>query len=351
MTSLAFAWPGLPDYAARCIRAVIDRSATPVTVIATPPSVPIEGMEQSLGQPVNWVEGDDTTVNWQALGVERPDLLFTGGYGFPAFNALADEVRNAGGRVVLMSDNNWTGTPRQRVLDPLRHRLLLRHRHDAIFVPGASGVRVARSWGYPQETIQTGLYGADPTLFNGGPPLEDRPKTFLFVGQFIARKNVLGLVDAFARFAARRSDWSLRLCGSGPQNDQISKVPGLSVHGFVQPPQLAELLRGARCLVLPSLEEHWGLVVHEAALSGCALALTRTVGAASDLARPQNALLFAPGDTAALADALAQFAAWDDDRWATAERTSRQLAAAFGPAAFADGVLTLATKLGQRQHA
>jgi glycosyltransferase involved in cell wall biosynthesis len=214
LTSIAFAWPGLPDYAARCIRAVIDRSGTAVEVIATRPSVPIEGMEKSLGQAVHWIDGAGSGVSWQALGVTRPRILFIGGYGIPAFNALADDVRRAGGHVVLMSDNNWTGTPRQKLLDPIRHRLLLRHRHDAIFVPGESGVRVARSWTYPQNAIQTGLYGADPQLFNGGPPLTQRPKRFLFVGQFVARKNVLGLAQAFIKFAAAHPDWSLSLCGS-----------------------------------------------------------------------------------------------------------------------------------------
>ena len=44
MTELVVAWPGLPDYAARCIRAVIERSAVSVAVIGTRPDVPIEGL-------------------------------------------------------------------------------------------------------------------------------------------------------------------------------------------------------------------------------------------------------------------------------------------------------------------
>jgi glycosyltransferase involved in cell wall biosynthesis len=274
--------------------------------------------------------------------------LFVGGYTSPAFNALAREVRAAGGRVVLMSDNNWTGTLRQRTLDPLRHWLLLRRNYDGILVPGASGERIAASWGYGDDVIERGLYGADPALFTAGPPLVERRKAFLFVGQFIARKNVLGLADAFVRFAADHPDWSLSLCGNGAQKDEIPSHPQISVHGFVQPPQLSTLLRNVRCLVLPSLEEHWGLVVHEAALSGCALALSRTVGAAADLARPENALLFEPGDSAAIARALAQFAGWSDEQWAAAELSSRQLASAFGPNAFADGVERLAGQLGAR---
>lgn len=344
MNAIAFAWPGLPDYAARCIRAVIDRQETAVTVVATRPNVPIKGMEQSLGQPVIWLDDVKALSSWSSLRSDVPKVLFCGGYSTPAFNTLAKQVRKQGGSVILMSDNNWRGRLRQYTIDPVRHRLFFRSRFDGIFVPGISGIRLARSWGYKTERIAAKLYGADPALFNGGPPLAERPKTFLYVGQFIDRKNVLRLAEAFVSFAERNADWRLQLCGSGPLADRIPKHPRISVLGFVQPPQLAQLLRQVRCLVLPSYEEHWGLVVHEAALTGCALALSETVAAADDLARSENAVLFRPHNTAAIGRALATLAAWDVERWTQAEDASRRLAQAFGPAPFAESVSRLASK-------
>ncbi len=345
MVRIAFAWPGLPDYAARCIRTVINHGAFPVDVIATRPSVPIEGMERSLGQPVHWIDAADQSASWECIGAPVPDVLFCGGYATAPFNALASQVRSAGGRVVLMSDNNWQGGWRHNVVDPVRHQLMHRRQFDSIFVPGASGARLARRWGYAPSETAMGLYGADPALFNGGLALSERPKTFLFVGQFIDRKNVVGLAEAFVDIADQIPGWTLSLCGSGPQADQIPKHPRLSVHGFVQPPQLAEMLRNVRCLVLPSRKEHWGLVVHEAALSGCALALSDTVGAADDLARAENAVLFRPGDNAAMSRALAEIAAWDAARCVQAESTSRRLAAGFGPGPFAASVTALVEQL------
>lgn len=345
MNSIAFAWPGLPDYAARCIRSVIDIWPSPVTVVATLPSVPIEGMERSLGRPVHWITETEATLSWSSLGVDIPDVLFCGGYSTPAFNSLARQVKNSGGRVILMSDNNWQGRLRQETLEPIRHRLLFRNRFDGVFVPGVSGARLARSWGYQPERIATKLYGADPTLFGSGPPLAERPKTFLYVGQFIERKNVLRLSEAFMSLSKRRRDWRLLLCGSGPIADRIPSHPQISVLGFVQPTELAELLRQARCLVLPSREEHWGLVVHEAALSGCALALSDSVGAVDDLARTENSVLFKPSDTEAIELALDAIAAWNEGRWAEAEETSRRLANGFGPGPFADSVSKLACSL------
>ena len=165
-----------------------------------------------------------------------------------------------------------------------------------------------------------------------------RPKIFLFVGQFIPRKNVLGLISAFERFSDTHKDWTLKLCGSGQQLEQIKKHPQIQIESFLQPTELGQLMKEARCVVLPSLEEHWGVVVHEAALSGCAMALSSSVGAADDLATTENAITFEPSDLEKLEQALHDFASWDNFRWQRAEDVSRDLATKFGPRIFANSV-------------
>lgn len=345
MISMAVTCVGLPDYMARCIRALIEDGDGPVEVVATRPSVPIEGMERSLGKPVHWIDGDRAGLGWSELGLEPPRVLLQGGYYLPAFRSLAEEVLENGGKVVLGSDNNWQGGLRQRFIDPLRHRLLLRRNFDGVMTPGAAGIRYSRAMGYGADCIAPGLYGADPALFNGGPPLVERPRTFLFVGQLIPRKNVIGAAAAFERAAGDLEGWNFEICGSGMQRAEIPRHPAIRVRDFVQPPQLAELMRQARCLVLPSLEEHWGVVVHEAALSGCALVLTDVVGAAPDLACGENAVLIPPGDDAAIERALREIASWSDARWVTAEATSRALGAEFGPHRFSTELRRLVARL------
>ncbi|UOM37218.1 glycosyltransferase family 4 protein [Acuticoccus sp. I52.16.1] len=336
MSRITFLWRHLPDYAARLIRATIDRGHQ-VDVIATRPYVPIEGMERSLGQRAHWIK-DTTDTSFAALGLTVPDLVFQGGYHVPAFNRLAADARAAGGQVVLMADNSARPTWRQRTVDPVRHRLAFVPRFAGIFVPGASGQRFARAMGYDPDRTVTGFYGADPSVFGDGGPLETRPRRLLFVGQFVARKNVLGLAEAFARVAARHPGWSLVMCGSGPQREAIPAHPQIEVRGFVQPEALTGILRESRALVLPSLCDHWGLSVHEAALSGCALALSDGVGAADDFATPANAVRFAAGDTGALAGALDALMGWDEAAWQVARPVSLALARRFGPERFADGV-------------
>lgn len=336
--AIGFLWAGLPDYAARCLRAVVDAHSGDVLVVATTPKVPIKGMEISLGRRIYWVEPGDRAISWQGLGLAVPGVLFCGVASIPAFDCLIRECVQKNARLILMSDHNWLGTLRQICFERVRHRIFYRRKFRAAFVPGRAGVRWATAMGYRGSEISTGLYGADSTIFYGGSPLYLREKTFLFVGQFVPRKNVMGVARAFIRIASDFPEWKLRLCGAGWQRDQIPEHPQIDVLEFVQPPRLSELLCASRCLVLPSLKEHWGLVVHEAVLTGCALALTDVVGAAHDLASVANAVLFSPGDEGSIEEGLRTIASWDEHRWQDAEEASRQLAEQFGPKQFAAAV-------------
>lgn len=349
---IAFSWNGLPQYAARLLRAAIERlgGVGLMPVIGTRPSVPVEGMEAALGQAVHWVDAD-SPQSWTELGLPVPKLFFQSGWGYPAFNALGAEVKAAGGKVVGFSDANWRGDFRQRVLGPLAFRLQKRKLFDAMIVPGQSGKRLMRTFGFPEARVFTGMYGADPALFGGGEPLAARPKSLLFVGQFIDRKDVVGLSQAFVRFHADHPDWTLRLTGSGNQRDMIPLHPAMIVEDFVQPEFLAERYRQSRFFVLPSKIEAWGLVVHEAALCGCGLLLSDTIGSGHDLAGSQNAIRFAPGNVAAIEAALRQAAARSDAQLADMEAMSRDVAQGFGPASFAKSCAEAMRALGFRYKA
>ncbi len=194
---VAFAWPGLPDYAARCLAELKRMHGTSLHVLATRPSVPIEGMELSIGQPVHWMAGDGETQGWRDFGLEPPNVLFAGGHSTPAFRRVLEEARTAGAAVVLLSDNNWQGSLRHWLVDPMRYRLQFRKTFDAVFVPGKSGRAYNRHMGFAPDRIFMGLYGADPAVFRPGGSLQSRPKELLFVGQFIDRKNVVNSCTCF----------------------------------------------------------------------------------------------------------------------------------------------------------
>jgi hypothetical protein len=83
------------------------------------------------------------------------------------------------------------------------------------------------------------------------------------------------------------------------------------------------------------------LVVHEATLSGCALALSKTIGSRMDLANPQNAVFFSPHSEREIENSLREILSWNDMQWQGAQEQSLRLAAQFGPQVFAESVQKL----------
>jgi len=325
---VAIAWNGLPFYAARLIRAGIEQVEVPVDVIGSRPSVPIEGMEEELGQPIHWMDNEEAH-SWEDVGLPVPDLLIHTGWQYKGFNTLGREVRRKGGSVISMIDNRWKNSVRQWI-GAVVFRIWYRRWFDAVWVPGASGRQLCRVFGMPDSDIYEGMYGADPEVYPKGPPLPQREKTMLFVGQLIPRKNIDRLIEAFQRFRRDHLDWTLRIVGEGKESVS-EEEPGIEVEGFLQPEDIAERMRQSRFLVLPSREDHWGLVVHEAALSGCGLIVSDNVGAGTDLVTPENGFVHRASSRDALEEAMREGASKSRDWLERATERSRELATNFGP--------------------
>lgn len=318
---ICFAWSGFPQYAARCVGALVKAIDEQVVVVATRPSVPVEGMERLSRCRVVWLEASDERPLRDVLG-ENPSVLFTSGWAVKLFNRYRDEVRTHGGRVIAMSDNNCRFSLRE-VVKAIRFRLFLRNKYDGFFVAGVSCARLLRFYGVPKSKIQIGMYSADSSIFNDrGVPICNRPKKIIFVGQLCERKNPIRLCQAFRLAKGFEHGWSLELYGCGPLQNKIPQGNGVFVHGFLQPEELAAKYRESRIFCLPSLEEHWGLVVHEAALSGCVLLLSDAIGAKDDFVGKENGFLFGATDEKAFARTMARAMALDDAALCRASRES-----------------------------
>ena len=334
MVSIVFSWYGLPQYAARLIRAAIELLDHECAVIGSRPTVPVLGVEEALGQKVIWVD-PMKPLTWRDVGIEVPQIFIQSGWSYPAFASLGRQVKANGGNVIGLSDANWRADFRQLIAGPIFFRVRHRRHFDAMLVPGHQGKRLMRWFGMPECKVESGMYGADDRLFLPGPPLRNRPKTFLFVGQFIERKRVLSLCSAFAKFLKSHPDWTLHLCGSGAQRSLIPEHAKIIVEDFVQPEQLVQKFHQSRFLVLPSTTEAWGLVVHEAALCGCALLLSDAIGSADDLANSKNAISFQSNNETDLYRALIEAATLSGEWYDRAETESVRLAAYFGRQRFA----------------
>lgn len=330
---IAISWHGLPPYAARLIRTGVQSLGESVHIIASKPPALVDEVEQTLGQPVHWID-TAKTCSWSDLGLSTPEIFFQAGWLSKAFRNLGREVHQNGGRVVCLSDNSWKNYPRQwlgAIVFRMRHRPIF----HAIWVPGHSGISLCRFFGMSRDRIYQGMYGADPEIFSSGVPLAEREKKFIFVGQLIERKGIDILVEAFSEFHKRHSDWSLHIIGSGPLAHLLN-VPGIKVEGFQLPKYVANIMRQSRFLILPSKEEHWGLVVHEAALSGCGLIVSRSVGASFDLVSNANGIIVTTGSVKSLYQALVKSASLTQAELNQIFSESQRVASKFGPHAWAE---------------
>ena len=157
----------------------------------------------------------------------------------------------------------------------------------------------------------------------------------LYVGQFDPRKNVRGLLRAFARAAERDSVLRLVIVGdlgrlSSHLRDALAteRVPRdrVVVTGFVDDTTLAALYAGAECLLHAALLEGFGLTALESLAAGTPV-IGYTGGAVAEVVGDAG-LLVPSGDEDALAGALCRYL--DDPAFAARLAThTRARAAAF----------------------
>jgi len=131
----------------------------------------------------------------------------------------------------------------------------------------------------------------------------------LFAGQQSIRKGLHYLCDALELL--EDSEIELLLCGSKMQEsaEDLKNYLGLSrviQRGVLNQRELAKEMREADVLVLPSLEEGFGLVVPQALSCGTPCLVSHRVGAKDLISEGFNGYCFQAADAASLAEAIIQ---------------------------------------------
>jgi glycosyltransferase involved in cell wall biosynthesis len=315
------------------------------------PSAPFDG------EVVSWIDASqafDVRPNYArleaALTEFGPDVILFGGWNIPEYRQIAKKFRDRSCRILCM-DNQWLGTPRQR-LGVLAAPWYVLPLFDAAFVAGNRQATFARRLGFREARIRTGLLVCDYGRFDSlrtSAPYKDRPGTYGFVGRLAPEKGVRDLGEAYRCHREGRADaWPLRVAGEGPERRWLADSPGVELLGFVQPRALPAFLSTVTCLIAPSLSEPWGVSIVEAAASGIPVICTDVCGAVGDVIIDSvNGLVVQANEPPELAAAMARFSGMtvnDRDRWSMA---AREAAAAYTPAAFARTVLQLFQDCGR----
>lgn len=267
---------------------------------------------------------------WLRRGPEAlPDAAYIAGWTEPLERAAGRLLRRHGRPVVCGIDNPWTGSWRQqlgRLVAPVRLWPMAR----AAWVAGAPQAEFARRLGY--RWVETGLYCADVEAYRCELPLCQRPRALLFTGRLIADKGVDLLVEAYRAYRLQvERPMELLVAGTGPLAGLIEGVEGLRPLGFVQPEALPAWMARCQALVLPSRDEHWGVVIHEAAAAGLPVLASEACMAATAFVRDGDSGYLYPPSVPALTDSLLRFHRLDDSARENMSRQSKDLALTWSP--------------------
>ncbi|MEA5457006.1 glycosyltransferase [Sinomonas sp. JGH33] len=245
------------------------------------------------------------------------DALVLTGWESPAYWTAAARGRRWGARLIGFYESTLaTHAFRRGPIASVRKRFL--RGLDAVLAPGPAAKEALLSMGVDASKIFVGFNPVDVLGIHArahqaraSAAVGDRRANghrYLYLGQLIERKNVAGLIEAFARLAD--GDSSLTIAGSGhlleslcALCDQLGLRDRVAFVGPVPYERVPEVLAEHHTLVLPSTEEVWGLVVNEALAAGIHAVVTRSCGVAASVEGMRGVFLADP-ESASLASAM-----------------------------------------------
>lgn len=221
----------------------------------------------------------------------KPDIIFISGWSNFHYSIIGQILRKNGVLVVGLSDTPYKGNWRQWMAR-LSSTFLLQSVFDYFWVCGERQKKLISFFNYPDAKIKTGLYSCDHSIFYPGNL--NKKERFIFIGKKTAVKGWDILENAYQLYQSTViKPWELKIVDGGNSTKKIHYE------------NIPFLLKGADCLILPSRYEPWGMVIHEAVASGCALITSEVCGAnESFLNVNQNGYLFSLSNPKDLANAM-----------------------------------------------
>jgi 1,2-diacylglycerol 3-alpha-glucosyltransferase len=303
-------------------------------VVALPRKSPCRPWNHDLGKltpHLHLIGNGDSSLTKKKLTAEilsvlrtyEPEAMVVTGYNDPSLWVAARWAKRNKVARILTADS-WQGDhARFWIKEMIKKHVFVRPMFDGAFVPGTRGLDYLNSLGLPIEAIWRGLYVVDNSYFSHGASKARQDPSryrsifglpdnyFLTTCRLSPEKNLAGLIRAFSRYRARGGSWHLVIVGTGPQTEELAKLAatlaGDTVRfvGWQQYEELPVFYGLAKCFILPSISEPWGLVVNEAMASELPVLVSRRCGCQPELChRSINGFDFDPLDMEGLAELM-----------------------------------------------
>ncbi|HEY4869795.1 MAG TPA: glycosyltransferase family 4 protein [Candidatus Dormibacteraeota bacterium] len=211
-------------------------------------------------------------------------------------------------------------------------------RANAVVAPSQfAAAAVARRYSVDSARIHVVPEPFDAAVWRAALPVRERAgNRVLCVAHLYARKRIADLIRAWPVVVSERPDARIDIAGDGPEMRRLAHLarglPGLFLHGHVEPAALPELYARADVFCLPSAQETFGYAVVEAMASGLPVVYA-DAGALPEMCAGAVAEPVTSGDTDALAAALLR--AMDADHLQRAAAVNPERAGRFAPPAVA----------------
>lgn len=197
----------------------------------------------------------------------EPDTVIVGGYRLPLAHHLKWHAFQKRWKFYYWLEKPLPSSGIKSLLRYIMQCLTLPY-SDGIFCIGSNAVHVYQAFSrnifnlpYSIDLSRYPLRVQTPAVF---------PLRFLFVGQYIVRKGVPELLEAFSRIAPEKA--SLSLIGSGELEHNVVSYTRSHSHikqlGYINPETLPEIFRNHDVFILPSRHDGWAVVVSEALACG-----------------------------------------------------------------------------------
>jgi len=261
------------------------------------------------------------------------ELVLISSWNFKKYHLSALKHRDA--IVVMGMDNQYLGTIKQKfLLYSIIGPIYLRTLFDYVFVAGFRQKRYATMIGFRANQIQRGIYSYDSKIYHDkdSSPKQDQ---FCFVGRKIPVKGLVDLLTAYEiyRLLCAKDDipaW--RIVIAGPGSIPRKSIAGLRELEYLAPNNSAQLMRESKCFILPSNYEPFGVVLSEAAASGCLLIATDAVGAADHMINQSiNGFVVPKKSPRDLAEAMYKVSCFSEKQFEDGRRESLLRVQEFSP--------------------
>lgn len=228
--------------------------------------------------------------------------------------ALPYFLRQPSPRLVVCQEAPTRTFGFRRIVQDLIYRAIIfriRKKVLAFFAMGTMGTSAYMRLGFPKEKIYSTMYsypGDYPPL---PPPKHSAmPIKLIYVGDAIPAKGVHLLLDAVKSFPPDAIH--LTMVGSDPEGI-LAKAQSdrfwngrLTLLGVIPNRKIIEVLSQHDLLILPSLNDGWGMVVTEALIAGIGAIVTDACGSQDVPRQFDTGLVIPAGSVSAIKEALSR---------------------------------------------